>query len=179
MPPYSLTDLLKQFPDQQACLRYLFEQKYTDPTCPKCHKSGRYHQNKKTGYYTCSCGGSVIHPRAGTLFEKSKINLQTWFICLFLMARGTHSLSEIQKISGISYPNVWSMQRRVMELIARHITDKEHLFQWEGKMRATYHHTYAENKNLYLSLFQFKHEQEKEKKDPFFTLLNLAIHHAK
>lgn len=172
---YSLTDFLKEFPSQDACLQYIFEKKYKNAKCPKCERVGQFHRNSALPCFTCNCGKYHLYPRQGTIFADSKLDLQKWFLLLFLASKGTHNAKELESITGISYVTALSIQKRIMELMAANIRDKHHLEQWRSKVKAAYKYVTEENVNLYLSSFQYKAELDTAGKDPFFHLLNIAI----
>ena len=70
--PMTVTQFLKLFPDDDACLAHLFEIRYgSDPVCPKCGQVGTFHKLAKMPAYTCNCGHH-IHPMVDTPFHRSR-----------------------------------------------------------------------------------------------------------
>lgn len=173
---YTLSEFQKQFPDDDSCLKYIYERKYKNKKCPKCKKIGAFYKNNTYPCYTCSCGQYHLYPSKGTIFQDSKLGLQTWFTIVFLSSKITPSPKEIETFTGISHVTTCRIQRVLLELMAKNIDDKTHLSQWKVKIPVKrLGRIEPENLDLYLSAFQFQHEQEKRKSEPFFYLLDLCM----
>lgn len=174
---YSLTQLLQQFPDADACLQYLFEKKYEQMRCPKCRKTGNFRRNKGLPCYACTCGKYQIYPRKGTIFENSKTPLPIWFQIIYLTTCGTFNAKDIEKMTGISYPTAWKIQKTLMQVMARNIKHTHHLSQWKQKVRTLYRAVTPENLPLYEACLQYKSENEKSDEGSFFRLLHLLMNY--
>lgn len=119
-PSFSIVEFTKSFPDNEACLDYLFEQSFGHKKCPKCARTGRYHLQAGTSHYVCQCGGHQISPKKGTIFEKSDTDLVKWFLAIFLMSQSKNGVAakEIERMCGVTYKTAWRMAhqiRRMME----------------------------------------------------------------
>jgi hypothetical protein len=91
---YNFKSFDKEFPDDAACLEYIFKSRYPDQLC-ECGKSHCFHRRTKRRAYACAFCGHQIYPTAGTIFHKSETSLKSWFFALFLMAQRTgRTLSE-------------------------------------------------------------------------------------
>lgn len=170
----SFSDFLREFPSEDACLKYIFDARYKNSMCPKCKKIGKFYHNRTKvmkSVYTCSCGRSSIRPRKGTIFQDSKLDLHKWFIIIFLVSKGKHSAIEIAKMAGTSYPTAWSVQNTLMKVMMRSVKDVD-VLKWRPQVKSTYRKITEENIKLYASAFQFRADT---KKDPFYRLLNLII----
>lgn len=109
----------KEFPDDDACLEHLFNQRYGKHyECPKCHKTGFY-RNRNKKCYSCAWCGYDISPLAGTIFHKSSTSLKNWFFAIFLMSTSKNGVSakEIQRQTGVTYKTAWRMQRQIRLLM--------------------------------------------------------------
>lgn len=74
--PLSITEFMAEFPDDDACLAYLFKKNFGDDfACPRCGSVGKFRKLRKEPAYTCQCG-EHIHPMAGTPFHRSHTPLQ-------------------------------------------------------------------------------------------------------
>src|SRR6266566_586380 len=89
---YSLHEFLREFPDDNACLEYLWRERHSEDGehahCPKCDRTRsfkRYATKQRRQSWTCLGCGHHIHPTAGTIFEKSSTSLQLWFYAIYLM----------------------------------------------------------------------------------------------
>lgn len=111
----------RQFPDDDTCLTYMFEQTYSDmPACPKCGviKPG-YYRVKARKCFECKDCGNQIHPLAHTIFHKSSTSLRDWFyiIYLFSVAKNGVSAKEIERHLGVTYKTAWRIAKQVRELM--------------------------------------------------------------
>ena len=70
MAKYTLIDFGQQFPDDDACLLYLFKQRYGQhgPVCA-CGKRDTFHREAGTRKFRCAWCGAQISPTAGTIFD--------------------------------------------------------------------------------------------------------------
>ncbi len=116
---YTIKDFRSQFPDDAACLAYIFAQRHPEGIiCPKCARKDTYTPIAKRRAYACICGHQ-ISPCAGTIFHKSPTSLQTWFHAIFLMSVGKNGVSakEIQRHVGVTYKCAWRMAHQIRQLM--------------------------------------------------------------
>src|SRR5688572_16781280 len=90
---YSVTEFLREFPDDEACLEQLWRSRFSPDgehaDCPKCEQERRfkrYATKQGRQSWTCTGCGHHVHPTAGTIFAKSSTSLQLWFYAAYLMA---------------------------------------------------------------------------------------------
>lgn len=116
---YTIRKFHKDFPDDDACLAYLFQQRYgKDYPCPKCEKTGFYRVRGRK-CYACGRCGHQIHPLAGTIFHKSSTKLTDWFFAILLMGQSKNGVAamEIQRHLGVTYKTAWRMQKQIRTLM--------------------------------------------------------------
>jgi predicted RNA-binding Zn-ribbon protein involved in translation (DUF1610 family) len=65
-PRYTIENLHQQFPDDNACLDYIFQQRYGNIiTCPKCGVAEpKYYRVRSKKVYECKDCGNQISPLA-------------------------------------------------------------------------------------------------------------------
>ena len=99
--PRSLMEFQQRFPDQAACVRYLFAARWPEGfVCRACGKAKAWELQTKPWTWECAaCGKAWV--TAGTIMHHSKLSLTIWFWAAYLMA--THS-------NGIS---AWQLQRQL------------------------------------------------------------------
>lgn len=118
---YTIKDFNTQFPDDDACLEYLKEQRYPGGIahCEKCEKERKHHRVTGRPAYACDYCGSMISPMAGTIFEKSSTSLRLWFYAMYLMAstRCGISAKQIQQETGVTYKTAWRMFKQIRSLL--------------------------------------------------------------
>jgi transposase len=122
---FTLADFNAQFPDNNACLEFLKEQKYPSGLipCKKCEADRKHHRVSGRPSYACDYCGSMISPMAGTIFEKSSTSLRTWFYAMYLMSstRCGISAKQIQRETGVTYKTAWRMFKQIRTLMSEDI----------------------------------------------------------
>lgn len=118
---FSIKQFNQQFPDDDACLEYIFGQRFPNgAACPKCHKTGRYHRVSTRKCYSCECGHQVS-PTEGTIFHKSSTKLKTWFLAMFYMTASKNGVSakELERMTGVTYKTAWRMAHQIRKLMTQ------------------------------------------------------------
>jgi transposase len=124
---YTIRQFNEQFPDDAACLQYLFDQRYPNGgTCDKCGKSGCFHPMKKRRQYACAWCGFQIAPTAGTIFHKSSTSLKTWFFAMFIMTASRNGVSamELMRQTGVTYKTAFRMNHQIRQLMLQPASGK-------------------------------------------------------
>ncbi len=115
---YSLMEFMRDFPDDDACLLWLWKNRYAadgiHATCPKCAKTtefARYGTAQQRQSWTCTACGHHLHPTAGTVFHKSSTSLHLWFYAMYLMTstRCGISAKQLERELGVTYKTAWRM----------------------------------------------------------------------
>ena len=123
---FTIADFNAQFPDNDACLEFLKDQKYPSglAPCVKCGKDRKHHRVTGRPAYACDYCGSMISPMAGTIFEKSSTPLRTWFYAMYLMSatRCGISAKQIQRETGVTYKTAWRMFKQIRTLMSEDIS---------------------------------------------------------
>ena len=83
---YNFKDFDAQFPDDAACLDFIFRARFSGHAC-ECGKSNCFHRVKARRCYSCAFCGAQLHPTADTIFHKSETSLKSWFFAIFLTGR--------------------------------------------------------------------------------------------
>lgn len=115
---YSLMEFIAEFPDDAACLDWLWRNRYSHDgehaTCPKCAVVTvftRYETAQQRQSWTCTACGLHLHPTAGTIFHKSSTSLHLWFYAMYLMTstRCGISAKQLERELGVTYKTAWRM----------------------------------------------------------------------
>lgn len=118
----SLTEFMREFPDDAACLEHLWRIRYSEDSehaeCPKCERERRfkrYATKQGRQSWTCTGCGHHVHPTAGTIFHKSSTSLHLWFYAMYLMAstRCGISAKQLERELGVAYRTAWRMMNRI------------------------------------------------------------------
>lgn len=119
---YSLKQFNQQFPDDAACLDYIFDQRHPDGgKCVKCDKVDTFYRVEARRCYSCANCGHQISPCEGTIFHKSSTPLKTWFFVMFLMTASKNGISakEIERQTGVTYKCAHRMGHQIRKLMGQ------------------------------------------------------------
>jgi len=84
-----IVEIYRRFPTEQDCISYLEKVRWKGkPTCPYCESTNQTPMSKEKRYHCNSCNTS-FSVTVRTIFHKTKLPLQKWFlaICLILNAK--------------------------------------------------------------------------------------------
>src|SRR3954449_7103095 len=124
---YSLMEFMREFPDDAACLDFLWRERYAPDghtaDCPKCERPRRFHRVKSRPSYSCDTCGKHLHPTAGTIYHRSATSLHLWFYAQYLMTstRCAVSAKHLERELGVGYKTAW----RMANLIRNKLMDQE------------------------------------------------------
>lgn len=116
---YTLMQFNIDFPDDDACLKYMFTRRFSDlVVCPKCKQETSFYKISDRKCYSCQNCGYHIYPLAGTIFHKSPTPLKLWFYAIFLFSasKGGVSAKELQRQLGVTYKTAWRMAKQIRRL---------------------------------------------------------------
>lgn len=151
-PKFTIQEFNRQFPDNESCLRHLFQTHHGHKACPKCGQKGKYHLQYGTSHFVCQCGGHQVSPKAGTIFEKSDTDMVKWYYAIFLMSQSRNGVSakELERSVGVTYKTAWRMQKQIRLLMSDDTGllsgDVEADETWIGGKRKR--QSYRENKTI-------------------------------
>ena len=119
----NLITIFSHFPDQEACIEHIEGIRWpVDPCCPHCGslQVGRKADSDKIGRWNCHGGKSSFNVLSGTIFQKSRVPLQKWFLAIGLMVNAKKSLSSHQMARDLDLrqPTALYMQHRIRAAMA-------------------------------------------------------------
>jgi transposase-like protein len=149
---YSVTEFLREFPDDAACLEHLWRTRYSPDGehahCPRCdceRAFKRYATKQQRQSWTCTACGHHVHPTAGTIFHRSSTSLRLWFHAMYLMTstRCGISAKQLERELGVHYKTAWRMFNKIRnelmkdDELALPLTGKVEVDEtfWGGKPR--------------------------------------------
>lgn len=116
-PRYTIDTLHQQFPDDDACLDFMFAKQYGNlPVCPKCGVvEPRYYRVRNRKCYACNDCGHQLSPLANTIFHKSETPLKKWFYAIYLFSVGKNGVSakELERHLGVTYKTAWRIAKQI------------------------------------------------------------------
>ena len=111
----TILDLLKTFPDEQSCINHLESLRWVnaDVVSPFNPLSKVY--KCANNRYRCKETGKYFNVKTSTLFDNSKIELQKWFLAIWLVTSHKKGISSIQlsKDIGVTQKTAWFMLQRI------------------------------------------------------------------
>lgn len=120
MADYTLTHFRRDFPDDDACLLYLFKKRWGQhgPTCT-CGKRGDFHRVTGRRSFACAWCGAQLSPTAGTIFDHSPTPLTLWFYAMFVMCSAKNGVAalELKRQLGVTYKTAWRMAHAIRNLM--------------------------------------------------------------
>ncbi len=119
----NILQLYKQFPTQQDCIKHLEEVRWNgEPTCPYCNSKNQSALPKESRYHcnTCNTSFSVT---VGTIFHKTKIDLQKWFlaISLILNAKKGYSARQLGRDIDVTKDTAWRVFIQIKKSLVEQI----------------------------------------------------------
>lgn len=113
--------LPEHFTDVDAARAYLEAQRWPDGvTCPHCgaddvtSMKGKAH---RPGVYQCNACREQFTVTVGTVFERSKVPLNTWLYATHLLCSSKKGMSahQLHRMIGVTYKTAWFMMHRIRE----------------------------------------------------------------
>ena len=114
----TLLKIYRRFPDQESCIQHLEKIRFADdPYCPHCGSVSvaRKCDGDRVGRWNCFDCKSSFNVLSGTIFEKTKLPLQNWFMAIGLLVNAKKSLSSCQLARDLemNQKSAWWMQQRI------------------------------------------------------------------
>ena len=120
MERYTIADLNRDFPNDDACLEWLKNHLYPNGIfCQKCGQVTKHHKITTRRSYSCDVCGHHVHPTSSTIFEHSPTPLKLWFHAIYLMSstRCGISAKQIERETGVTYKTAWRMFHQIRSLL--------------------------------------------------------------
>ncbi|MEE8301025.1 MAG: IS1595 family transposase, partial [Candidatus Tectomicrobia bacterium] len=113
---------LDWFPDEESCRRYLELLRWPlGFVCPRCtHADEPFRASR--GRLVCRSCRYQCSVTAGTVFEKTRTPLRSWFAAVWYVTNQKHGVSALglQRVLGIgSYQTAWSLLHRLRRAMVR------------------------------------------------------------
>ena len=125
----SFTQFIKRFPDEKACVEYLYSVKWPQGfECPVCGCRHGYTLKNRRQYQCARCRHQTSLT-ANTVMHRSHLPLTKWFWAIYLVAcdkRGISALALAGKIE-VCYETAWNLLRRIRA--AMEMRDEHYVLQ--------------------------------------------------
>lgn len=140
----NIIQVYKKFPTQADCIKHLEQVRWNnEPTCPYC-QSKKQTPLKNTTRYHCNNCNTSFSVTVGTIFHKTRLDLQKWFLAvsLVLNAKKGYSARQLGRDIEVTKDTAWYLFMRIRRAFKE--TDKELL---EGIVEADETYIGGKNKN--------------------------------
>ncbi|MBL0308799.1 MAG: IS1595 family transposase [Bacteroidetes bacterium] len=120
MATYTIQQFREKFATDEACLDKIFTLRYGKlEACPECQCVASFRRITTRRCYQCTECYTQFYPTAGTVFEKTRTPLASWFyvIYLFTSTRNGVAAKEIQRQLGVTYKCAFRMGHCIRALI--------------------------------------------------------------
>ena len=119
--PRSYREFVEMFPDNKACAVYLEQLRWPSGfTCPAC-KTTTDPWRQTRGRLVCSACRYQASATSGTILDKTRTPLTTWFEAAWHVttAKNGHSAKTLERTLGASYRTTWAMLQRYRVAMVR------------------------------------------------------------
>lgn len=111
----NIIQIYKQFPEHESCIKHLEKVRWNDiAKCPYCNSTNATPAPKELRYHCNNCNTS-FSVTVGTIFHKTKLDLQKWFLAISLILNAKKGISSRQLARDIEVTKdtAWYMQMRI------------------------------------------------------------------
>ena len=110
----SILELVKAFPNEQKCIDYLDQRRWKGNVVSPFDPESKVYKcagNK----YRCKNTGKYFNVRTATLFDNTKVELQKWFIAIYMITGHSQGISSVQlaKDLNVTQKTAWFMAHRI------------------------------------------------------------------
>jgi transposase-like protein len=132
----NIVQVYEMFPDQDSCLDHLEKARWRGmPICPYCKSANSTPMPKERRYHCNNCNTSYS-VTAGTIFHKTKVELQKWFLAVSLILNAKKGISsrQLSRDLHVNKDTGWYMAMR----IRRAMIEQRELLEGIVEMDETY-----------------------------------------
>lgn len=110
----SVRELLKAFNSEQICIEHLEQLRWNGNVVSPFDETSKVYKcagNK----YKCKNTGKYFNVRTATLFDNTKVELQTWFVAIYLVTAHKKGISSLQlsRDLNVTQKTAWFMLQRI------------------------------------------------------------------
>ena len=118
-----LLEVFRRFPDHESCVEHLETVRWGDEaSCPYCGsiEVARKDERGRIGRWNCHACKSSFNALSGTIFQKTKIPLQKWFLAIALVLDAKKSLSswQLSRNLDMNQKSSWYLAVRLRRAMA-------------------------------------------------------------
>jgi hypothetical protein len=109
----SIRELIKAFPDEATCIAHLEQLRWNGNVVSPFDETSKVYTTARG--YKCKNTGKYFNVRTSTLFDNTKVELQTWFIAIYLITGHKKGISSLQlgRDLNVTQKTAWFMLQRI------------------------------------------------------------------
>jgi transposase-like protein len=121
----SIRELIKAFPDEQTCIKHLEELRWNGDVVSPFDETSKVYVTARG--YKCKNTGKYFNVRTATLFDNTKVELQTWFLAIYLVTAHKKGISSLQlgRDLNVTQKTAWFMLQRIRNCFGIENTETE------------------------------------------------------
>lgn len=110
----SILDLIKAFPNEQTCIDHLETLRWNGNVVSPFDATSKVYKCKGNKY-RCKNTGKYFNVKTDTLFDNTKIELQKWFLAIWIVTSHKKGISSLQlsRDLNITQKSAWFMLQRI------------------------------------------------------------------
>lgn len=110
----SILDLIKAFPNEQTCIDHLENLRWNGNVVSPFDATSKVYKCKDNKY-RCKNTGKYFNVKTDTLFDNTKIELQKWFLAIWIVTSHKKGISSLQlgRDLNITQKSAWFMLQRI------------------------------------------------------------------
>ena len=111
----NIVEVYKTFPTQDSCIEHLEKVKWNGkPVCPYC-KSSKVSSAPKEKRHHCNNCNTSFSVTVGTIFHKTKVDFQKWFVAISLVLNAKKRISarQLARDIHVTKDTAWFMGMRI------------------------------------------------------------------
>jgi len=118
----NIVQIYKQFPDHASCIKHLEKVRWNNiAECPYCNSTNTTPVPKELRYHCNNCNTS-FSVTVGTVFHKTKLDLQKWFLAVSLVLNAKKGISarQLARDINVTKDTAWYMQMRLRKAMVEY-----------------------------------------------------------
>ncbi|TDP04074.1 hypothetical protein [Flavobacterium sp. 245] len=121
----SIFDLIKTFPNEQTCIEHLEILRWNGQVISPFDSNSKVYKCKNNKY-RCKNSGKYFNVKTDTLFDNTKIELQKWFLAIWIITSRKEGISSLQlgRDLNITQKSAWFMIQRIRNCFRIDIDNK-------------------------------------------------------
>jgi len=157
----SILDLIKIFPNEQACIDHLTKIRWNGKTISPFDSTSKVYVCKNNKY-RCKNTGKYFNVKTNTLFDSTKIELKKWFLAIWLITSHKKGISSLQlaKDIAVTQKTAWFMLQRIRNCFN---LDNDNKLNNEVEIDETYIGGKNKNRHIKKKIAQSQDRSSKDK----------------